>query len=368
MPTKLRFLGLLLVATVAMLAQRAFTVAEVVLFVKDQIKAKGDDRATGEYLRKVKLTQRLDDRTIEDLQGQGAGPRTVAALKELAATSAGLPAAPPPAVVAAPPPPPKPPSAKEQAEILNDMREYALNYTNSLPNYVCVQTTHRKQEVTEMMHQKGYINNGDTIQELLTFYDHMETYKVEMVNGKSVTNVSHLQLGGVTSSGEFGSMMHDIFDPESGTQFAWENWHRLRDKRMYAFSYHVDKEHGYSMEELESHRSYTSAYKGLVYWDREGHSIPRITKETIEVPPDFPIHEVKITLDYDLVKIGEEFFMLPYHFLLTSRHDKANSTSEADYKLYRKYGAEATITFGDADPVPDDKLKDVPDKKDDTKK
>ncbi len=217
MPTKLRFLGLLLVATVAMFAQRAFTVAEVVLFVKTRIKAKGDDRATGDYLHKIKLTQRLDDRTVEDLQGQGAGPRTVAALKELAVASAALPAAPAPAAVAAPPPPPKPPSAKEQAEILDEMREYALNYTNTLPNYMCVQTTHRKQEVTEMMHQKGYINNGDTIQELLTFYDHMETYKVEMVNGKSVTNVSHLQLGGVTSSGEFGSMMHDIFDQDAGT-------------------------------------------------------------------------------------------------------------------------------------------------------
>ena len=67
MPTKLRFLGLLLVATVAMLAQRAFTVAEVLTFVKNQIKAKGDDRATGDYLRKIKLTERLDDRTIEDL-------------------------------------------------------------------------------------------------------------------------------------------------------------------------------------------------------------------------------------------------------------------------------------------------------------
>src|SRR5580704_13828232 len=113
---RFRFLGLVFLLAVAMLAQRAMTVAEVVLFVKDQIKAKGDDRATGDYLRKIKLTQRLDDRTIEELQGEGAGPRTVAALKALGAESAGLPAAPPMAAAAPPPPPPKPPSAKEQAE------------------------------------------------------------------------------------------------------------------------------------------------------------------------------------------------------------------------------------------------------------
>src|ERR1700683_4539407 len=111
---RIRFLGLLLLLAVAMLAQRAMTVAEVVLFVKNQIKAKGADGATGDYLRKIKLSQRLDDRTIEDLQGQGAGPRTVAALKALETESAGLPAAPPPVAEAAKLPPPKPPSAEEQ--------------------------------------------------------------------------------------------------------------------------------------------------------------------------------------------------------------------------------------------------------------
>ncbi len=75
-----------------------------------------------------------------------------------------------------------------------------------------------------------------------------------------------------------------------------------------------------------------------------------------------------ITLDYDLIKINEQLFMLPYHYLLTSRTNEANNSNEADFKLYRKYGAEATITFGDVDPVPDEKLKDVPDAKPDTKK
>jgi hypothetical protein len=367
MPTKLRFLGLLLLLTVAMYAQRAMTVAEVVLFVKNQIKAKGDDRTTGDYLRKIKLTQRLDDRTIEDLQGQGAGPRTVAALKALGVESAGLPAAPAPVAVAAPPPPPKPPSAKEQAEVLDEMREYALNYTNSLPNYLCIQTTHRKLEPTDALYAKGYrgySSLGDVIQEQLTFFDHKETYDVKMFNGKSVANIKHEQLGGVRSSGEFGSMMLNIFDPDTGTEFAWDSWHTLRGKHMvYAFAYHIDKEHGYSMTDEEVHRSYTSAYKGLVYWDRDAHAIPKITLDTTGIPADFPVHEVHITLDYDVIKVGDQEYMLPYHYQLTSQADKVNSSNEADFKLYRKYGSEASISFGDTDPVPEDKLKDEPERK-----
>ena len=73
----------------------------------------------------------------------------------------------------------------------------------------------------------GYIANGDVIQEQLAYFDHKENYVVKMYNGKSVANGDHLQFGGVTSSGEFGSMMSNIFDPESGAEFTWDRWHTL---------------------------------------------------------------------------------------------------------------------------------------------
>ena len=360
MPLKLRLPGLILLLALAAFAQRAMTVNQVVTFIKNQIKANGDDRATADFLHKIKLTERLDERTVEDLQGQGAGPRTVAALKLLAAESAGLPAPAPPAAAAAPPPPPPPPSAKEQAEVLEAMRDYARNYTKNLPNYICVQTTHKRQE------HPGYGVVTQVVQELLTFFDKQEKYTVEAIDGRSVRGVDHLKVGGVVSSGEFGSMMSNIFDPESGAEFAWDNWHTVRGKRMYAFAYHIDRQHGYSMLDVDSHREYTSAYKGLVYADPDTKAITVITLDTVGIPADFPIHEVQIRLDYDLIKIGDQAFMLPYHYQLDSKANASDTTaSEADFKLYRKYGAEASITFGDVstDPVPPDTLKDVPDQK-----
>lgn len=361
---KFQFSGLFLAfflafVSTALLAQRSITVDELVTFIKSQIKAKGDDRQTADFLKRIRLTQKLDQRTVEDLQGQGAGPRTVAALKTLAEESANLPAPPPPPKAL---PPKPPPSAEEQAKIMGEMRDYAMNYTMSLPNYICVQTTHRKQDPIEALHREGYIANGDTIQELLTYYDHKESYTVKMYNGKSVANGDHLQFGGVTSSGEFGTMMHDIFDPDSGTEFAWDNWHKLRGDLMYGFAYHVDKEHGYSLLDVETKAEYTSAYKGVVYWDPSTNAIMRITKETVGIPSTFPIRDVQITLDYDLTKVGDGMYILPLHYQIDSTADKFTGTNEADFRLYRKYGAEATITFGDTAPVPADKLKDEPQK------
>jgi len=352
---------LLLFLALAASAQRAWTVADVTAFVKSQMKlGAGQDRATAEYLLKnIKLTQKLDERAVEDLQGQGVGRETIRALRKLAADSAALPA-PPPVVAAQPPPQPKPPDAAEQAAALAAIKEYALNYTTSLPNYVCVQTTHRKIDPTDKVFKQGYRGTGDTIQETLTFFEHKETYKVEMINGKSVANVSHFQLGGTTSSGEFGSMLSDIFKENSGAEFSWERWATLRGKRMYVFSYRIPKSNGYSMEDVEAHKSYTSAYHGLIFADHDTKTILQITLDTVGVPADFPIHQVHIKLDYDHVKIADQDFLLPYHYLLTSSAEKANTVNEADFKAYRKYGAEATITFDD-NPIPEDQLKEQPD-------
>ena len=277
---RLKLIFAMLCCALIAVAQRPMTVAEVAAFVKSQIKMKGGDRETAEFLHKVKLTQKLEDTMVEELQGLGAGAKTVAALRALEQDSAGLPAAPAAAPPAAKLPPKPPPDSTVQAEILAAMRDYALNYTEKLPNYLCMQITRRRYDPKD----PRYRASADVIQEQLSFNDHMEKYTVRMVNGKAVQNVSHEQLGGVRSSGEFGSMLHDIFTPDSEAQFGWDHWGTWDSKPVYVFSYRVEKEHGYSMRDDESKQHYTSAYTGLVYADRETKEIARITMKTVEIP------------------------------------------------------------------------------------
>src|SRR5579862_2513687 len=83
--------GLLLVAlSAAAQAQRQMSVAQLETFIKSSIQLKMPDQQVADYVHKVKLTNKLDERTVEDLQGLGAGRRTVAALKDLITGSASL--------------------------------------------------------------------------------------------------------------------------------------------------------------------------------------------------------------------------------------------------------------------------------------
>src|SRR5580700_2132553 len=90
---------LLLVTALALTAagEMALTVEKLTEFIRSAVQMKQPDKQVAETLRHFKMVEKLDDRTIEDLQSLGAGPKTVAALKELGTASASLAEAAPPA-------------------------------------------------------------------------------------------------------------------------------------------------------------------------------------------------------------------------------------------------------------------------------
>src|SRR4051812_47403374 len=95
--------------SLAAYGQRPMSVPDLVTFIKSSIQLHNDDRAVAATVRRLKLTNRLDAGTVEDLQALGAGPQTLAALRELITASSSLPVA-VPAAPAEPAPTIPPPS------------------------------------------------------------------------------------------------------------------------------------------------------------------------------------------------------------------------------------------------------------------
>jgi hypothetical protein len=349
---------LLVLVTAAVLTaatEMNLTVAQLVMFIRSSVQLKQPDRQVAEYLRHVKLTDKLEDRTIEDLQSLGAGPKTVAELRELADASARLTVVPPP-----PPPPvyvpPPPPSSEEQAKIIDQTREYALNYTKQLPNFICVQVTRRDYDPT------GTGNNwyhADTITARLS-YNGSENYEVILHNNQPVTNANMRQFGGTTSEGEFGSMMKEIFEPETHTEFSWDHWGKLRGRKTYVFAYDVQQEYSKYHVEADDKLAIVPAYRGLVYIDEDTNMVVKIVMTPYDMPSSFPIHEITSSLDYDLETIGDQQYMLPLKSVLTSKRDRQMTKNDIEFRLYRKFGTESSIKFETPDPLPEDQTKEKP--------
>lgn len=329
------------------------TVANLTEFIKSAVQLKQPDKQVAETLRHFKMVEKLDDSTIENLQSLGAGPKTVAVLKELGDASASLPAAPPPApkpiIVPIPPP-----DSVEQAKIIDDARDYVMNYTKSLPNFICVQVTRRYVDRAATGTNWYHL---DTITARLSYNGH-EDYEVILKDNQPVTNVKMEQLGGTVSAGEFGTMMSDIFDPESHADFSWDHWATLRGRRTYVFAYDIAQENSrYHIVETDTKQEIVPAYRGLVYIDRDTKMITKITLNPYNIPADFPIREAQESLDYDIQNIGGAQYMLPLKAVLTSKLSRFMTKNDIEFRMYRKFETGSTITFDTPDPLPDDQTK-----------
>ena len=338
-------LALVLLAGGLWAEQRPMSAPQLVSFIRSSIQLHQEDRDVADVVKRIRLTNRLDSKTVEDLQGLGAGPRTVAALKLQVTASANLPEPPPPArqpqieVIPAP-------DRLEQKRVLAQVTANALSYIESLPNFICTQVTRRHVDPTMT---ESWRSDG-VVQEHLSYVDHHEDYKVTMVDNKPVTGLDHDKVGGNRSSGEFGSMLEDIFDPASNAQFAWERWATLRGRRMHVFSFRIAQPYSkYSIRDDTSGQSVTPGYHGLIYADRDTLQVMRITMECDNIPAGFPVQEASEVLDYALATISGEKYLLPLKADLHFRGRGGLVWNEIEFHLYRRFSADAAITFGSTD-------------------
>lgn len=330
------------------------------------------DKQVAAYVKKIELTEKLPDKTILDLEAQGAGAKTVQALQELRDRTASLkapkqdatysPATVPDNPIASGPatvtlsskaPAIPPPDSVHQREILDRIKEYATNYTSNLPNFICVEVVRRAIDPNGGDHYRSI----GTVLSRLEYIGGQEKYKVYSVNGKlQDTSMENASLGGgAISTGEFGSLMSEIFKERSEAEFGWDHWGTLRSRRMAVFNYFIDSGHSswsinYSAGPGDNQRIIT-AYKGLIYADAETGEIARIQFVAVDIPRSFPVNETTEILDYDQVDINGQKYLCPLMARLLMTAGREKSKNEIEFRNYRKFGTESDIKY-DMDPTP----------------
>ena len=353
-------------------AAQTLSLRELVSFVQSSEKlikeGKQTDAELAKYLAKVKLSERLEDRVIEELQSQGIGAKTLQALQALRDRTKDLMAAKPIAPEARPTPIP-PPSSEEQAAIITDVREYALNYSKNLPDFICTQVTRRYAAPMPGTRWGGSSLSEpswqaqDVLQIRLSYsLQTGEKYLVVLANN-TIVNKDYSQMGGSKSFGEFGSMLREIFEPSTEARFEWDHWGTLRGKRVMAFAYHVSQSRSqYRLVVEDAKLSIITAYRGLVEVDPDTHVVMRVSTIAENIPPDFPIRKADDVLDYDFQELSGHTFLLPLKSQVLMSGGEVLTRLDEEFRLYRKYSAEADITY-DTDPIaplPDDKTKETP--------
>jgi len=337
--TMLRVSFALIAIAAAAAAQDRGSISDLVAQVRAGLDgARGDGRIAKD-IRKLRLTERLDDRTIEILQSEGAGRQTVEELLLLRDRSAQMPRPSKPAI-----PEPPAPSAAAQVQIWNAAHENAVSQNQTLPDFICTETIRR--------YFASKLNGGwklqDTLSLRLTYFDRREEYKLMSVNRRS-TSLSYEQMRGAITENEFGTMLAAIFALKSRTNRDWDHWTLLhsRPTHVYLFAisapnsdYQVTSGAGPGEEERVR-----VGQHGFVYIDDATKMVVKVTAIADTFPRDFDVRKVILNLDYDFTDVGGKRYLLPLHSATTLWAPPFLHRNEIDFLQYRKFSADTTITY-----------------------
>ena len=226
--------------------------------------------------------------------------------------------------------------------IIDQARDAAFSFSETLPNYVVKQLTNRYAT-----------NNGgrgrtswqplDIVTTDLIYEDGKERYTNVMVNGKPT---KYIEQTGSWSEGEFASMLQAILAPNTNADFRNQKQVTIMNRSSYRYDYTVEQPRSTWTLHADG-QTVTPSYTGSIWIDKATYRVLRIEIAARNLPRDFPLDTAESSIDYDFVMIGEQKVLLPAQAdsLSCSRGSPDCTKNHTEFHNYKKYGADTSITF-----------------------
>ena len=228
----------------------------------------------------------------------------------------------------------------EQEQLLRKAASVALDFTETLPNYVC------EEVVTRYVSESTPANwrAQDIVTTEVVYEGGEEEYRNIAIGGAPAKK-SMVEANGWWSTGEYGTNLIDLFKPGTAAQF-----HFLQDShaggvsaRKYSFV--VAHENSHWTVKFGS-QSYVPGYTGNVWIDPATARVLRIEMDARSFPDGFETNHVESATDYEYVRLGESAQrLLPVHAeALSCRRGTVNcSRNTIDFRDYRLRPAEKLV-------------------------
>jgi hypothetical protein len=231
-------------------------------------------------------------------------------------------------------------TSQEEHPMLAKAREATRSLAEAMPNYITQQVTTRYSSTKRQnpdWHAE-YIISAEVIVE-----NGRERYRNLQVNFKP-TKKTLDELGGARSTGEFFTVLMDLFDPSTAAEFRYSRPETIENRVAYVFNFKVTQPHSHWTVHSPA-QSYKPAYKGSCWVDKETGHILRIEMQATGIPAQFPYDVVELTTDYDFVRIGAREYLVPVKAENLSCEAATGYCAHnlMEFKNYKKFAAESEI-------------------------
>jgi len=279
----------------------------------------------GKYIitRTVPFRVEGDSATMASSPGSGAGEVVLPEIAPASIDSGGL-------VMA----------RSDQERIWAEAAANALGYSSRLPNFRCTQETHR---FTAPIQNPGELKKVDSFKDDLIYEDGRERYHTVEINGAKADKTRR-ELKGVQSRGEFGSMLKGMFEAASEATYKWVGRAMAMGVLCDVFEVRIAADKS-GLNLYYNGQPASAAYTGQVFIESETGLVRQLTIQGSGLPPEFPLQSPAFSLNYGMVRIGTEDFLLSLRSVMQVREMNKFVRNETVFRDYRKFDAESRVKF-----------------------
>ena len=232
------------------------------------------------------------------------------------------------------------PSADSRMAFIEEAKSASAGFLGSLPNFVCAQQTTR------------YVSEGkakdwqavDVLAVDVVYEGGREKYEHLTINGKPSKKPA--EESGAWSTGEFGTVLADLFSPSTAAKFRYSRTEKMAGFDASVYKFEVERPHSHWKIFFRSQWIFP-AYRGSLWLDKKTARVLRIEMQATDVPKEFLADTTESAVDYELVSLGAQKFLLPVHaeVLTCMRGTSTCDKNVIEFRNYHKFSGESTIQF-----------------------
>jgi hypothetical protein len=220
------------------------------------------------------------------------------------------------------------------------IRAVNLEYAAKMPNFMADETA------------KRFFGQGsppkwraqDTIESEITFQSGESTRQNIRINGKPYKSKAGW-LPGINWGDGFGAEIKPLFEPDCENTFEREGREEVRGKQLEVYRYRAPQD-GCFGDIFSGSERFNPARTGRILVEDPGGSVIQFEKEESGFPDRFGPVDLKETMSWDYVKIGDALHLLPvasdYLFTFAGGY---TSHITVEYKNHRHFEASTNVTF-----------------------
>ena len=242
------------------------------------------------------------------------------------------------------------PSEAEAGAAIELAREATLRAAGEMPDFVVKQLVARSYAL-------GTTRNWKTEDRLVVAVSYREgegeKYRLMAVNGVQGAATtdresgSYMQAGGSTSTGEFVSVLADVFGEKAQAKFRAVDTGSIGARRAIVYEFAVEQPNSRQTIMAHGAEPIITAYRGRVWIDREKFRVLRFETQAVGIPTGYPVRAASRVVEYDWVTINERPYLLPsrstVELTVQTPSQLFQSRNDIRFRNYQKYGTEIKV-------------------------